>query len=245
MPGSLLVVQHEDDCPAGWLGEWMEAAGLALEICRPYRDSRVPTTIDGYAGLLVLGGEMGAGDDGRCGWLPATRALVRSAVGAGSPVLGVCLGHQLVAAALGGSIIVNPKGRALGVTEVRRTAEGCDDPMLSAIEDGAVAVQWNNDVVSTLPAGSTVLARDGRGDIQAARFAERAWGVQFHPEVSPSIFRSWVAGDPDGKGAPDDGGPGPAEVAAQIDAVAEMLRRTWRPFAERFAELVLAAPAVR
>jgi GMP synthase-like glutamine amidotransferase len=117
--------------------------------------------------------------------------------------------------------------------------------MMSAVEDGAIAVQWNNDVVTRLPDGATVLARDGRGDIQAARFTERAWGVQFHPEVSPSIFRSWVGADPDGKGAPDGDGPGPAQVAAQIDAVEDQLWRTWRPFAERFAEMVLAAPVAR
>jgi GMP synthase (glutamine-hydrolysing) len=245
MPGSLLVVQHEDDCPAGWLGEWMSPVGVVLDVCRPYRGDALPTTMDGHDALLVLGGAMGAGDDDRCPWLPATRALIRDAVGVGAPLLGVCLGHQLVAAALGGTVVVNPQGRSLGITEVRRNEQGRADPLLSAVPDGAVAVQWNNDVVANLPGGATVLARDGRGDVQVARFTAQAWGVQFHPEVSPAIFRAWVAGDPDGKGTPGGSGPGPAEVVAQIDAAEALLRSTWQPFAERFAELVLSAPVPR
>jgi GMP synthase (glutamine-hydrolysing) len=245
MPDSLLVVQHEDDCPAGWLGEWMAGLGVVLDVCRPYRGDVLPTTMHGYDGLLVLGGAMGAGDDDHCDWLRATRDLIRVAAGDGVPLLGVCLGHQLVTAALGGTVVVNPQGRALGITEVRRNDQGRVDPLLSAVQDGAVAVQWNNDVVASLPDGATVLARDGRGDVQAARFTAQSWGVQFHPEVSPAIFRSWVAGDPDGKGTPGGSGPGPAEVAAQIEAAEELLRATWRPFAERFAELVLSAPVPR
>jgi GMP synthase (glutamine-hydrolysing) len=246
MVGRLLVIQHEDDCPPGWFGEWAEASGLTLDIRTPYRangstSNDLPPGVDGVNGLLVLGGEMGAYDDARCPWLVPTRELIRSAVSSGVPTLGICLGHQLVTVAMGGSVLVNPKGRALGVMAVSLTEAGRGDPMFSALPDDAVAVQWNNDTVDRLPDDAEVLARDPRGDIQAARFGSDAWGLQFHPEVNARIFQDWVDADSDGKGSPADGGPSPADVVAEIRAVEGRLEATWRAFAERFAAVVLGA----
>jgi GMP synthase (glutamine-hydrolysing) len=246
MVARLLVIQHEDDCPPGWLGGWAEASGLTLDIRTPYRangsaSDELPAGVDRIDGLLVLGGEMGAYDDARCPWLAPTRELIRSAVSSGVPTLGICLGLQLVTVAMGGSVLGNPKGRALGVTAVTLTDAGREDQIFSALPDDAVAVQWNNDVVDRLPDDAQVLARDPRGDIQAARFGSDVWGLQFHPEVNAGIFQDWVDADSDGKGSPADGGPPPADVVAEIRAVEGRLEATWRPFAERFAAVVLDA----
>jgi GMP synthase (glutamine-hydrolysing) len=247
----LLVIQHEDDCPPAWFGDWLEAAGLQLDVRAPYRGSLGPVPLadsvvaDDIAGVLVMGGEMGAYDDARCPWLRATRVLLRSTVSAGIPTLGICLGHQLLSVALGGEVIVNPKGRSLGITTVQRTDTGRQDALFAGVPDDAVAVQWNNDVVSRLPDDAEVLARDPRGDIQAARFGERAWGVQFHPEVHTAIFEEWVAADPEGKGSPSDGGPVPVQVVTDIKAAERRLAATWQPFAERFAAVVFGTPTSR
>jgi GMP synthase (glutamine-hydrolysing) len=239
----LLVVQHEDDCPPAWFGEWAEGSGLELDVRTPYRSNDLPSGVEDVAGLLVMGGEMGAYDDEKCRWLARTRDLIAAAVCAEVPTLGICLGHQLMTVATGGSVVVNPQGRALGVTAVERTEAARHDLLFSVVPDDAVAVQWNNDVAARLPEDGIVLARDPRGDIQAARFGTRAWGVQFHPEVNTKIFQQWVDADPGGKGSPAGrGAPQSADVVSDIRVAESRLEAIWRPFAERFADVVLGLP---
>jgi len=231
MGARLLVVQHEPDAPAAWLGEWWAGAGLALHVVRGDLGEEVPERLSDD-GLVVLGGAMGAHDDAEHPWLGPTKALVRDAVARGAPVLGVCLGHQLAAVALGGASEPNPDGRTLGVVPVRLTPAGASDPLLGG-SDGLPAVHYNDDVVTTLPPGATVLARLPGGMPQALRLGERAWGVQFHPETPPEVFEAWLRAE-----AVD--GPNDAESRAleAVRAAESGLRQAWRPFAERFATLV-------
>jgi GMP synthase (glutamine-hydrolysing) len=236
----LLVIQHEDDCPPGWFGEWLDAAGLSLHVVRGHRGDPVPGDASGYDGLLVLGGEMGAYDDVACPWLAATKGLIARTVDDGVPFLGICLGHQLATVALGGSVIRNPAGTSAGLTVVRPNGEGIVDDLLSSVRSGSRAVQWNEDVAAVLPPGSTPLAWSPDSSVQAARFGSRAWGVQFHPEVSPEIFASWtVAGPKADEPRPD--GVDIARAAADIEAAGSELRAAWWPMAERFAEIVISA----
>lgn len=231
----LLIVGHQDDCPPGWYGEWFRAAGLELDVVGGHRGEPIPSDLSGYDGLVVLGGEMGAYDDADHPWLIPTKALIATAIRAGQCFLGICLGHQLAAVALGGAVVKNPRGHATGLTPVRLTAEGRDDLLLGPTQPGALTIQWNNDVVSRLPAGAVELATSPDGAVQAARFAPRAWGVQFHPEASPEIFTGWTVA----KGSPERvDGIDVREVAEAIAAAEPALRRAWEPFARRFAELV-------
>lgn len=234
MSGRLLVVQHEPDAPAGWLGEWWEAAGLTLVVVRGDLGEPVPARLGdaGADGLVVLGGAMGAGDDAEHPWLTPTKDLVRDTVRAGAPVLGVCLGHQLASLALGGTVARNPHGRTIGLEPVALTPHGADDPLLAGF-DGSLAVHFNDDVVTTTPPGATVLARLPDGSPQALRLGLQAWSVQFHPETSPEIFEDWVRSErPDGLDAEAD------RVVAEVAAARVSLRTTWQPFAARFAGLL-------
>jgi GMP synthase (glutamine-hydrolysing) len=234
----ILVIQHEDDCPPAWLGDWLVAAGLTLDVRRAHRGNEIPRDLDGSDALIVLGGEMGAYDDETHPWLPATRSLIATAVGEQAPFLGVCLGQQLAAVALGGEVVVNPAGQALGLTPFAPTAAGATDDLLSVVRLGARGVQWNRDVVSRLPEGATALATSPDGTYQAIRFGPSAWGVQFHPEVSPAVFESWVYG---AREAPT---PEALAALAQVYGAEDQLRADWRPLAERFADVV-ARLAVR
>jgi GMP synthase (glutamine-hydrolysing) len=233
----LLVVQHEPDAPVAWLGEWWLEAGLTLDVVRGDLGQPVPAGLEegGHAGLVVLGGEMGANDDALHPWLGPTKELVRASVAAGSPVLGVCLGHQLASVALGGTAEPNPQGLTLGVVPVRLTEAGRDDPLLAG-SDGLAAVHYNEDVVTTLPPGATVLARLPDGMPQALRLGALAWGVQFHPETSPEVFEEWVrAAAPDGLSARQ------REAVEAVRAAEAVLRESWPPFARRFADIVRSA----
>ena len=118
----ILVVEHEDSCPPALFGDWLVEAGCLLEVCRPYAGDALPA-LTAYDGVLVLGGEMGANDDDAHPWLTPLKAGIRDAVEAGTPLLGICLGHQLVAAALGGVVERNPRGQTVGLQPVGWTEE--------------------------------------------------------------------------------------------------------------------------
>ncbi|MFQ6172881.1 type 1 glutamine amidotransferase [Oryzobacter sp. R7] len=229
----LLVVQHEPDAPVAWLGEWWTDLGLTLDIVRGDLGEALPPRLDEarHHGLVVLGGAMGACDDAVAPWLAATRALVAEAVSRELPTLGVCLGHQLSAVALGGRVERNPSGRTVGVVPVALTAAGHEDPLLSGF-DGRGAVHYNDDVVAQPPPGAVVLATLPDGRPQALRFGPRAWGVQFHPETSPEVFGAWLRWD-----SPDGLTPDQEVLLAEVTAAREPLRG-WRTLAERFAAVV-------
>ncbi|HLS39970.1 MAG TPA: type 1 glutamine amidotransferase [Ornithinicoccus sp.] len=235
----VLALQHQDTCPPGWFGEWLEGAGVAVEPLPLHHGAAVPDRLDDWSGLLVLGGRVGATDDEVAPWLPGVRDSIREAVDRGLPLLGICLGHQLAAAALGGRVERNRHGRARGLTPVRLSPEAARDPLFAIVPSGALAVQWNNDVVTGMPEGSRVLATAPDGTVQAARFGPQAWGVQFHPEASPAIFRAWSVDDPDldrsGLGDLD-----VAQAAEQVAAHEDRLREDWGPLARRFAAIVTA-----
>ena len=125
-----LVIQHEDEDPIGLLGKRFTELGIDLDIRRGHDGHDIPNSIDvhEHQGVIVLGGYMGADDDAEHAWLTTTKALLREvAVSAVVPVLGICLGHQLLGSALGGRVGRNPAGRALGLTPVALTACGRDD----------------------------------------------------------------------------------------------------------------------
>lgn len=240
----VLVVQHEDQCPPGLLGPWLNERGVRLDVVLAHRGELVPAALTGHDALLVLGGEMGALDDDLAPWLPRVRRLIAQTVRAGHPYLGVCLGHQLAGVALGGTLARNPAGRARGVTPVAPTPAGRQDPLLSAVAPGAPAVQWNGDVLTTLPPAAVPLAHAPDGSVQAARFGPLAWGVQPHPEATAAIFRSWTTQHPSAT-VPRGEAAELAAVAQEIEDRGSELAAAWEGFGHRFAEIVTTAAAVR
>ena len=232
-PPRVLVVEHEANCPPALLGAWLEEAGCALEVCRPWAGDALPEAT-AYDALLVLGGEMGANDDHLHPWLGPVKQAVRDAAEAGLPTLGICLGHQLAAVALGGAVARNPRGQAVGLLETGWTAAAADDPLTGGHVGRERGVQWNNDIVTALPPGATVLATTPEGDLQVARFAPTVWGVQLHPEADAAIVRAWAEGD---RADHLERGIDTDAALAEIDAARDELDASWRPLAERFAAL--------
>ena len=156
-------------------------------------------------------------------------------------MLGICLGHQLVAVALGGEVGAGPRGQQIGVLDVGwtagRTTTGCSARSRRAAD--APAVQWNNDVVTRLPDGAVALARTPRGELQAARFAPAVWGVQWHPEAGEEIIRPWA--DHDRDDAVERGVDVDAYVA-DVAAARDRLRATWRVLADALRRACAASP---
>lgn len=239
----VLVVQHEVECPPALVGEWLVEAGCELDVLHPYAGDQLPDpdALGHYDAALVLGGAMGAHDDEHLGWIGPAKALVRAAADRALPILGICLGHQLVAAALGGRSEPNPLGQQVGVLPIGWTEAADEDPLFAPLATPRRGVQWNNDVVTVLPPGATVLAATDQGEVQVARFGPMGtamWGVQHHPEVDAAIVASWVSDTEreslSARGLDAD------ELLADIDAARPELVEAWRPLATGFAGLVRA-----
>lgn len=144
-----------------------------------------------FDAVLAMGGPMGAGDEAEHPWLADEKALVREAVGAGHAFLGVCLGVQLLAASLGAPVhaVERPE---VGLLDVELTDEGRADPLFAGLDDRFVSLQWHGDSFE-LPDGAVHLARSEQVANQAFRAGERAYGVQFHLEVTGAMAREWAA----------------------------------------------------
>lgn len=238
---TLLVVQHQVDCPAALFGPWLAEGGLELDVRRVDDPTVALPPLEGYAGVLVLGGSPGATDDEVAPWLPAVRALLRQAAERGVPTLGICLGHQLAAVALGGEVARNPRGQTVGVVPVGWTEAAATDALFAAVvaaRPEAVAVHWNNDVVTTLPPGAVALARTPGGEVQAARLAPTVWGVQLHPEADRPVVEAWAALD---AAVHATQGLDQEAVLAEVEEAHARLAGTWRLLADGFAGLVRAA----
>lgn len=223
----IAIIQHQDECPPARFQGWLTDAGAELAIIRPDLGAELPPA-SAMDGLIVLGGVMGATDDDVAPWLPAVRSLIADA---GVPTLGICLGHQLAAVALGGRVTRNPNGKQRGLTPIGLTEGAAADPLFGDVPAEARGVHSNNDVVVTLPEGAAVVARAPGGEVQAARFAASVWGVQWHPEVDEEIFATWCVLDPPSSETEA------RQLVADVTAARNELGDAWRPLAERFVAL--------
>ncbi len=191
----ILVIQNDPTCPLGSFTDAFERAGAAADTRRGFAGDDIPAEARGFDGVIVLGGAMGANDAARFPWLSEVQHLIRAAVRESVPLLGICLGMQLAAVALGGEVTVNPNGRAAGMVPIDPAPDA--DPLLGGLAACACAIQWNDDIVSRLPPSASLLAASPDGTPQAIRFAPLVWGVQFHPEATGDIFRSWLDDEAD------------------------------------------------
>jgi GMP synthase (glutamine-hydrolysing) len=236
----VLVVEHEAQCPPGWVGEWLTEADCRLDVRRPYQGDGLPVHLDEHRSLVVLGGSMEAWSDERHPWLRDVKQLLRAAAAERVPALGICLGHQLAAVALGGAVHPNPLGQQIGVLDVGWSGAAVDDPLLGQVSGSRRAVQWNNDVVAVMPQDAEVLARAVTGEVQAARFAPTVWGVQWHPEAGEEIVKAWADSDRDSaveRGVDVD------EYVAAVAAARDELRAWWAPLATGFARMTRGVAA--
>ena len=233
---SVLVVEQQDSCPPALWGQWLTEAGCDLHVVRPYTGDALPD-VDGFDAVVVLGGEMGANDDDTVAWLAPLKVAIVAAVEAGIPLVGICLGHQLAAVALGGKVAPNPHGQALGVQPIGWTSCSAEDPLVADCHGEERAIHWNSDVVVRLPDSAVALARTPDGDPQVVHFGRRAWGFQAHPEADGEVVRRWAEADRDAHARR---GVDQARILAAIDEAAPALARDWAPVAGRFAAMARA-----
>ena len=225
-----LVVTHAERDGPGRLGEWLPAAGLALDVLRPWAGEPLPPDLTGADALVVLGGPQQAYDETSAPWLAATKQLLRQAVADRVPVLGICLGAQLLAEATGGTVEPGEAGPELGARLVGKRDVAGADPLVWDTPMSWICVQWHEDVVTELPPGATLLGSSPRYPHQAFRVGERAWGLQFHIEPTEDMLHAWAAESALTGSAPD-----AAALVARTVAELGEVEELWRPVCERFA----------
>lgn len=196
------VVQHVDFEGPGSIAAVAAERGIALDVRKPYRGDPLPAP-DDIDGLVVMGGPMGAFDDVEHPHLAAERDLLAAAVTRGLPVLGVCLGAQLLAAALGARIM---RGQVpeIGLGTVTLTDDGLRDAAFGPAGPVLPVFHWHADTF-TPPTGTVQLAESTAYRNQAFRVGERAYGLQFHVELDQDLRAALEPHLPDGTGLDPEG----------------------------------------
>ncbi|MEJ2854187.1 MULTISPECIES: type 1 glutamine amidotransferase [unclassified Saccharothrix] len=227
----LLVLQPDDSDPIARLGDWLTGAGAVLDVLKPY-ERPVPETLDGYDGVVCLGGAMGALDDAEHPWLADVRKLLSHAVAKRVPTLAVCLGAQLLAVATGGQVRRGPQPEVGVMLVAKRDVAGAD-PLFGELPWTPDVLQFHQDEVALLPPTAELLASSPKCANQAFRVGENAYGIQFHIETTPEIVLRWAAGAPDTAATARPGQLGEEQLVRGHEDIAEV----WQPFAERFVRL--------
>lgn len=185
----VLSLIHEDDAPTGVFGEILRERGDELLEWNASRGAP-PEPPEDFDALVILGGSMHVDQEDRHPWLAAQNELIGAAVDRGQPLLGICLGSQLIAQALGAR--VGPASRPeIGWHEVELTAEGAEDPVLGALPRRFSALEWHSYAFEVPPQGELL----ARNDVcaQGFRVGRSTWGVQFHPETTRATLEGWRA----------------------------------------------------
>ena len=182
------------------IAQALDDGGCDMAICQVFRGDPLPSAED-IGGLVVMGGPMGVHDEAEHPWLAPERDLISHAVALDLPVLGVCLGSQQLAAALGAEVTTGPV-EEVGMGSVELTAEGRRDPVLGPEYNGlsgtsVPCIHWHRDTFA-LPDGAVHLAATRSFPHQAFRLGARAYGFQFHVEVDAALADAWRPLLPDG-----------------------------------------------
>ncbi|MHB0866030.1 MAG: type 1 glutamine amidotransferase [Thermoleophilia bacterium] len=227
----ILAIQHIGCEPLGLFEA--EATGLAeFAYVRSFLGEWLPDSLDGFDGIIVLGGPMAVYESDAYGYLKSELELLKLAVAADFPLLGVCLGAQLIADAAGGRVYAGPK-REIGWSEVVLTEAGRSDAVFQGLPDTIPVFQLHGDTFE-LPAGAVRLAGNDIYDNQAFRVGKRVYGLQFHVEVSEDLVRGWTGEYCDymtGAGA------SPGDVLDNLHDRSERLRPIAAQVIRRFLDL--------
>jgi GMP synthase-like glutamine amidotransferase len=183
----ILSIVHEKMSTAGLFGDAVEELGHEHAV---WRIDLTPAPPRGDVdGVIVFGGTMNAHEEEDHPWLRREDEEIRRRLAAGIPLLGVCLGGQLLAKALGSTVERSPVDE-IGWQEVVRLPESAGDPVIGALPQEFLSFQWHS-YRFLLPDGAVPLAASPIC-LQAFRYGETAWGVQFHPEVTREILQEWI-----------------------------------------------------
>lgn len=185
----VLAISHQRDAGPGVFADAVEAGGHRLDTWHVAELGDPPDDPLDYDAVMTFGGAMHPDQEDAHAWLAPEKALLRDLLARGTPLLGVCLGSQLLAEAAGGRA-VRAREPEIGWFEVEVTETGSSDPVLGPLAPRFEAFEWHSYTVE-LPQGAAILARTPVC-VQGFRVGEAAWGIQFHAEVTAADARRWI-----------------------------------------------------
>jgi GMP synthase-like glutamine amidotransferase len=234
-----LVIEHLATEGPYVLGDHLRASGVTLDRRALVAGDEVPLDASGLDGIVVMGGPMSATSDHGFPTRSAELALLADGLERGVPILGICLGAQLLAAAAGGVVKAGTAGQEIGWGAITLTDAAESDWLLRALPSSFEVLHWHGDTFE-LPVGAVHLAASDRYVNQAFRLGRSAWGLQFHLEVDATAVAAFVAGF--GEEA-EDAGVAPAAILEEAPSVLASLTDLQAVVAGRFADLVRARAA--
>jgi GMP synthase (glutamine-hydrolysing) len=232
----VLSISHQADAGPGVFADEVRARGHSLDQWM-LPNGVPPADPHGYDAVMTFGGSMHADQEAEHPWLSDEKVMLRGLIESGTPLLGVCLGSQLVAEAAGGPAEPAPEPE-IGWFEVELTPEGVSDPLLAPLAPRFTAFQWHS-YRSPLPPGAVALARSPVA-LQAFRAGRSAWGIQFHAEVTERDAIGWTERFEEDRKAVEIG-LDPDELSATIRERIGAWNRLGRDLCARFLDLASSA----
>ena len=236
----ILFIQNYATDPPHLVSQWLEEIGFTTKTIKAFDGEPIPAELpEDVVALIPLGGAMNAMQDAEYPWLTDEKALIKSSVDAGLPVLGICLGAQLLGAALGGTIS-RLDSNEIGIYEINQVAE---DAIMN-VGQAAPTAQWHEDYVAVLPSGATLIADSPRCPTQIFKVGNLSYGLQCHPEADASIVALWEA-KPDSAFKNFDGAQENSTIASTVKAREGDLAKTWKPIIQSWGRAVFELSTIR
>ena len=224
----VLAFRHVRFEHLGLIAPALESRGLQVDYVDLVREPDAAVNLEAARGLVFMGGPMSANDDLAC--IRRELALIERAAAAGKPILGVCLGAQLVAKALGAPVYRNPV-KEIGWYPITWTEAAGRDRLLAGFAGEETVFHWHGETFD-LPAGAEWLASSPACRHQAFRWGDSAYGFQFHMEVTPEMISDWISQDLNGSDVRElDSLPDPHAHAARLAKLASLVFGRWASLA--------------
>jgi GMP synthase (glutamine-hydrolysing) len=190
MNKAALILQHTIEERGGLFEEMLLEQGWALEVLPLFAGADLPASLNGFGLTLVLGGPMSANQEEDHPFLRKEIPFLRKALKTEEPVLGICLGAQLMAKALGARVLPGPH-KEIGWYWLNQTPAARTDPLFSQLDPTFLVFQWHGETFD-LPTGAACLAGNPAYPHQAFRWGAAAYGLQFHLEMTPPLLQTWL-----------------------------------------------------
>lgn len=183
----ILLIVHQETSDPGLVGQLLAEQGYSLDLRCPAIGHPLPPTLDDHTATVVFGGPMSANDDDTLPFIRTELDWLPMVLESGKPYLGICLGAQLLARSLGATVAPHPDGvMEIGYAPIVPTPAGSAE-----FEPLQYVYHWHREGFA-LPSGATLLAEGHTFENQAFRYGSTAYGLQFHPEITPTLIDKWT-----------------------------------------------------